>query len=72
MGWLKNQVQPDFLFNTLNSLYSLILTKSERSLEVILKLSDLLRYMLYETNAPQVALIKELESIKSYLDLEKI
>ncbi|MCU4174737.1 sensor histidine kinase [Carboxylicivirga sp. N1Y90] len=70
--FLKNQVQPHFLFNTLNSLYSLILTKSERSLEVILKLSDLLRYMLYETNAPQVDLSKELGSIRSYLDLEKI
>lgn len=70
--FLKNQVQPHFLFNTLNSLYSLILTKSNKSLEVILKLSDLLRYMLYETNAPLVSLMKELASIQSYLDLEKI
>ncbi len=70
--FLKNQVQPHFLFNTLNSLYSLILKKSDQSLDVILKLSDLLRYMLYETNAPQVDLRKELESVKSYLELEKI
>jgi sensor histidine kinase YesM len=70
--FLKNQVQPHFLFNTLNSLYSLILKKSDRSLDVILKLSELLRYMLYETNSARVDLQKELDCIKSYLDLEKI
>ncbi|WP_430815845.1 sensor histidine kinase [Carboxylicivirga sp. RSCT41] len=72
LTFLKNQVQPHFLFNTLNSLYSLILKKSDQSLEVVLKLSDLLRYMLYETNVEQVQLYKEIESIKSYLELEKI
>lgn len=70
--FLKNQVQPHFLFNTLNSLYSLILKKSDQSLDVILKLSDLLRYMLYETNTTQVDLRKEVDSIKSYMELEKI
>ncbi|MBS2096948.1 sensor histidine kinase [Carboxylicivirga linearis] len=70
--FLKNQVHPHFLFNTLNSLYSLILKKSDQSLEVVLKLSGLLRYMLYETNAPEVSLDKELESIKNYLELEQI
>lgn len=70
--FLKNQVQPHFLFNTLNSLYSLILKKSDRSLDVVLKLSELLRYMLYETNSARVDLQKELDCIKSYLDLEKI
>jgi len=70
--FLKNQVHPHFLFNTLNSLYSLILKKSDQSLEVVLKLSGLLRYMLYETNAPEVSLEKELDSIKNYLELEQI
>ncbi|MDE5419424.1 histidine kinase [Labilibaculum sp. DW002] len=70
--FLKNQVQPHFLFNTLNSLYSLILKKSDQSLDVILKLSDLLRYMLYETTSTRVDLTKEIDCIKSYLDLEKI
>ena len=70
--FLKNQVQPHFLFNTLNSLYSLILKKSDQSLDVILKLSELLRYMLYETNSKRVDLQKEIDSIKSYLELEKI
>lgn len=70
--FLKNQVQPHFLFNTLNSLYSLILKKSDQSLEVLLKLSELLRYMLYETNVAQVELRKEIDSLKSYIELEKI
>ncbi|WP_439181694.1 sensor histidine kinase [Carboxylicivirga taeanensis] len=70
--FLKNQVQPHFLFNTLNSLYSLILKKSDESLEVVLKLSALLRYMLYETNGPRVALQKEIDSLKNYIELEKI
>jgi sensor histidine kinase YesM len=69
---LKNQVQPHFLFNTLNSLYALTLKKSDKAPDVILRLSDLLRYMLYETNAPQVELEKEVECIKSYIELEKI
>jgi len=69
---LKNQIHPHFLFNTLNSLYSLILKKSDKSLEVVLKLSGLLRYMLYETNSPEVNLEKELDSIKNYLELEQI
>ncbi|QZE15702.1 histidine kinase [Halosquirtibacter laminarini] len=70
--FLRNQVQPHFLFNTLNSLYALILKKSDRSLEVVLKLSTLLRYMLYETNATRVDLRKEIKSIQDYIDLEKI
>ncbi len=70
--FLKNQVQPHFLFNTLNSLYSLILKKSDQSLEVLLKLSELLRYMLYETNVPQAELQKEIDCVKSYIELEKI
>lgn len=72
LAFLKNQVQPHFLFNTLNSLYSLILKKSDQSLDVVLKLSELLRYMLYETNSVQVDLQKEIHNIKNYLALEKI
>lgn len=69
---LKNQVHPHFLFNTLNSLYSLVLKKSDIAQDVILKFSSLLRYILYETNQTTVSLSKELIFIKSYLDLEKI
>lgn len=72
LSFLKNQIQPHFLFNTLNSLYSLILKNSDKSLDVLHKLSELLRYMLYETKAKQVELEKELYSINNYLELEKI
>jgi sensor histidine kinase YesM len=72
LAFLKNQVQPHFLFNTLNSLYSLILKQSDESLNVVLKLSELLRYMLYETNSKKVDLQKEISCVKSYLELEQI
>ncbi|MGM0532282.1 MAG: sensor histidine kinase [Bacteroidota bacterium] len=72
LQFLKSQVHPHFLFNTLNSLYSLVLKKSDKSENIILKLSELLRYMLYETNANSVELNKEIASIKSYVELEKM
>ncbi|MDC1106705.1 histidine kinase [Prolixibacteraceae bacterium] len=72
LAFLRNQIQPHFLFNTLNSLYALILKKSDQSLDVVLKLSELLRYMLYETNSSRVDLRKEIMSIHNYLDLEKV
>jgi len=70
--FLKNQVQPHFLFNTLNSLYALIIKKSDVALDVFLGLSDLLRYLLYEANAPLIALSKEANFVNSYVDLERV
>jgi sensor histidine kinase YesM len=69
---LKAQVHPHFLFNTLNNLYSLTLLKSDHAPEVVLKLSALLRYMLYECNAPQVPLGKEVRMMQDYVELEKL
>ncbi len=69
---LKAQVHPHFLFNTLNNLYSLTLLKSDHAPEVVLKLSALLRYMLYECNAPQVPLDKEVRMMQDYVELEKL
>ncbi|WP_206077577.1 sensor histidine kinase [Pontibacter sp. SGAir0037] len=69
---LKAQVHPHFLFNTLNNLYSLTLTHSAEAPEVVLKLSGLLRYMLYEGNVPKVPLSKEVKLITDYLELEKM
>lgn len=69
---LKNQIQPHFLFNTLNSLYSLILKKSDKAVQVVLRLSELLRYVLYESEQPKIALQKEIEFIKSYIELEQM
>jgi hypothetical protein len=69
---LKAQVHPHFLFNTLNNLYSLTLLKSDHAPEVVLKLSGLLRYMLYECNAPQVPLDKEVRMMQDYVELERL
>ncbi|HUX55161.1 MAG TPA: histidine kinase [Williamwhitmania sp.] len=72
LKFLKNQIQPHFLFNTLNNLYGLILKKSPQAEDVVLKLADLMRYMLYETNANTVPLEKEVFNTRSYIELEKV
>lgn len=69
---LRAQINPHFLFNTLNNIYSLSLKKSDRTPECILMLSDMMRYMLYECNTERVLLDKEMDYIKNYLELEKI
>ena len=69
---LKAQINPHFLFNTLNNLYSLTLDKSDKAPSLVLKLSDLMRYILYECNDRYVLLEKELEFIRNYLDLQRI
>jgi len=72
LQFLKNQINPHFLFNTLNNLYALTLKKSDYAPEVVLKLSDMMRYMLYECNEKLVQLEKEILYIKNYIELEKI
>lgn len=69
---LKSQVNPHFLFNSLNSIYSLALSKSDQTAETVLELSNLLRYMLYEVGDDQVDLSKELEMLENYIELQKI
>jgi sensor histidine kinase YesM len=69
---LKGQLQPHFLFNTLNNLYSLILQQSRQAPEVVLKLSELLRYILEESSNTKIPLTKEISIIKSYIALEQI
>jgi LytS/YehU family sensor histidine kinase len=69
---LKAQVNPHFLFNSLNSIYALALKKSNQTPEVILKLSSVLRYMIYESNEQGVSLKKEIDFIKDYIDLQKL
>ena len=66
---LKSQVNPHFFFNTLNSLYSLSLDKSEKAPDMILKLSDLMRYVIYESQDNQVPLNKQLDFLRSYVYL---
>jgi len=72
LKFLKSQIHPHFLFNTLNNLYALALIKSEKTPDVVLKLSGLLDYMLYNSNEKLVSLEKEIEILESYLELEKI
>jgi two-component system sensor histidine kinase AlgZ len=68
---LKAQVHPHFLFNTLNNIYSFSLDRSPKTPELILKLSSLLSYMLYDCKAEEVMLAKEVEIMKNYIGLEK-
>ncbi len=70
LHFLKNQVNPHFLFNTLNNLYGLSLKKADNTPDAILRLSSILRYMLYESNSERVPFEKEKEVMQAYIDLE--
>ncbi len=72
LRFLKSQINPHFLFNTLNNLYALTLKKSDKAPEIVLKLSEMMRYMLYECNERRVPLRKEVNYIRNYLDLERL
>jgi LytS/YehU family sensor histidine kinase len=72
LRYLKSQVHPHFFFNTLNNLYGLTLSKSDTAPEVVLRLSDLMSYMLYDTNTQWVPLEKEINYIRNYIALEKL
>lgn len=70
--FLKAQLNPHFLFNTLNNLYGLTVRKDNLAPEIILNLSDIMSYTLYESNTEIVRLEKELDFIKNYIALEKM
>jgi hypothetical protein len=72
LSYLKAQVNPHFLFNTLNSIYSLALEKSDNTATAIVKLSAMMRYVLSEADKDFVPLEKELDYISSYIELQKI
>lgn len=72
VDFLKSQINPHLLFNTLNTIYSASLEESEKVPAMILKLSDLMRFMLYETNEKDVPLEKEIEYIKNYISLQEL
>lgn len=69
---LKNQLNPHFLFNTLNNIYALSRKKSDTTPDVILKLSDLLNFMLYEAGADLISVGKEIQFLEDYISLQKI
>jgi len=72
LALLKSQINPHFLFNSLNSIYSLAYQRAENTPEAILKLSEIMRYMLYECNDNKVDLANELQYLQNFIDLQKI
>ena len=72
LAWLKNQINPHFLFNTLNNISSLAQIDGNETQEAIMQLSDLLRYAMYETNKTKVPVGGEVEFMKNYIELMKL
>lgn len=72
LKFLKAQINPHFLFNTLNNLYYLAYSQSPNTTEVIAKLSQMMRYMIYDSNYQQVLLSKEVEYMQNYISLERL
>ena len=72
LQFLRTQLNPHFLFNSLNSIYSLVRNKSNDAPEAVITLSELMRYMLYEANQEQVLLKKEIAYIKNYIYLQRL
>jgi LytS/YehU family sensor histidine kinase len=72
LRYLRAQLNPHFLFNTLNSIYSLSLQKSDKAPEVVVRLADLMRYLIYECNEEVIPLEKEIAFIQNYIALEQI
>ena len=72
LALLRSQINPHFLFNTLNNIYSLVYKKSDEAPEAVMMLSSIMRYMLYDANTDQVLLEKEVEYLKSFAELQKL
>ena len=72
LKFLRNQTNPHFLFNTLNNIYALARKKSDETAEVVMKLSNLLRFMLYESKNAQIKISDEIKMLDDFIELEKI
>jgi sensor histidine kinase YesM len=72
LDFLKSQIQPHFFFNTLNNLYALTIEKSDIAPSVVLKLSDIMQYVLYDVREPKIRLYDEIKYIQNYIDLERL
>lgn len=72
LNLLKSQINPHFLLNSLNNLYALALTDSEKTPAALLKLSEMVAYILYECDKPQIALDRDLHFIRNYVALQKM
>lgn len=72
LRYLRAQLNPHFLFNTLNSIYALSLQKSDKAPDIVVKLADIMRYLIYECNEERIPLNKEIEFIRNYIEIEQI
>lgn len=72
LKYLKNQINPHFLFNTLNNIYTLCYLKDDKAAPSVLKLSEMMRYMLHESNTSRIELEKEVQFIRNYLELQQL
>jgi LytS/YehU family sensor histidine kinase len=72
IDFLRLQINPHFLVNTLNNIYSLVVTEDTRSPDAILSLSNLLDYVLYESSLPEISMDKEVKFLQDFIQLEKI
>lgn len=72
LRYYRTQLNPHFLFNTLNSIYSLSLKKDDKAPEVVIRLADIMRFLIYECNEDKIPLEKEIEFIRNYIEIERI
>jgi two-component system, LytTR family, sensor kinase len=72
LRYLRTQLNPHFLFNTLNSIYSLSMQRSERTPQVVVRLADIMRYLTYECNEEKIPLDKEVAFIQNYIEIERL
>ena len=72
LRYFRTQLNPHFLFNTLNSIYSLSLSKTDKTPEVVIRLADIMRFLIYECNEEKIPLDKEIEFIRNYIEIERI
>lgn len=72
LRYFRTQLTPHFLFNTLNSIYSLSLNNTAKTPEVVIRLSDIMRFLIYECNEEKIPIEKEIEFIRNYIEIERI
>lgn len=72
LKYLRTQIQPHFFFNTLNNLYALTLKKSDNAPNLVIKLSDMMQYVLYEVNSSKASLLQEINHINNFIDIERL
>lgn len=72
LKYLRTQIQPHFFFNTLNNLYALTLIKSDNAPRLVIKLSDMMQYILYEVKSSKASLLEEITHINNFIDIERL